>query len=255
MAEPTARHRPHGEPDDLYASPPPWDIGRPQPAFLGLARAGTIGGRVLDAGCGTGEHALMAVGLGLDATGIDLSAAALHAAARKARDRGLRARFLRHDARQLDDLGESFGTVLDCGLFHIFAGADRAAYVAGLHRALRPGGRYFMLGFSDQQDGEWGPVHKLTKDAIRDAFAGGWQIDSIEASTIDITTDPDGVRAWWPPSPGPDRPQAGRECHADRRSPHPDRPPGPLPHPALPARQRDGAPARPHPARPPPRQR
>ena len=59
------------EEPDLYASPPPWDIGRPQPAFLGLARAGLIRGRVLDAGCGTGEHTLMAAGLGLDATGAD----------------------------------------------------------------------------------------------------------------------------------------------------------------------------------------
>ena len=196
MAEATARRHPHGTPDDLYASRPPWDIGCPQPAFLRLAQAGAIRGRVLDAGCGTGEHVLMAAGLGLDATGIDLSATALHAAARKARDQGRTARFLRHDARQLADLGESFGTVLDCGLFHIFGGADRAAYVTGLHRVLRPGGRYFMLGFSDQQAGEWGRVHKLTRSAIRDAFAGGWHIDSIEASTIGISTDPDGIRAW-----------------------------------------------------------
>jgi SAM-dependent methyltransferase len=196
MAEATAHHRPHGEPDDLYASPPPWDIGRPQPAFLRLAQAGAIRGRVLDAGCGTGEHTLMAASLGLDATGIDLSATALHAAARKARDQGRTARFLRHDARRLADLGESFDTVLDCGLFHLFGGRGRAAYVAGLHRVLRPGGRYFMLGLSDQQAGEWGPVHKLTQNAIRDAFAGGWDVDSIEASTIDITTDPDGARAW-----------------------------------------------------------
>jgi len=196
MAEATAHHRPHGDPDDLYASTPPWDIGRPQSAFLRLAQAGAIRGRVLDAGCGTGEHALMAAGLGLDATGIDLSATALRFAARKARDQGRTARFLRHDARQLADLGESFDTVLDCGLFHVFGGGDRAAYVAGLRQVLRPGGRYFMLSFSDQQAGDWGPVHKLTRSAIRDAFADGWHVDSIEASTIDITTDPDGARAW-----------------------------------------------------------
>jgi hypothetical protein len=86
--------------------------------------------------------------------------------------------------------------VLDCALFHIFGGADRAAYVTGLRCVLRPGGRYFMLGFSDQQAGEWGLVHKLTRSAIRDAFAGGRHIESIEASTIDISTDPDGIRAW-----------------------------------------------------------
>ncbi len=75
-------------PEDLYTSPPPWDIGRPQPAFLALTDGGAVRGRVLDVGCGTGEHALMSAGLGLDATGVDLASAALHAATEKARDRG-----------------------------------------------------------------------------------------------------------------------------------------------------------------------
>lgn len=48
--------------DAIYrsATPPPWDIGRPQPAFVRLADSGLLAGRVLDAGCGTGEHALLA---------------------------------------------------------------------------------------------------------------------------------------------------------------------------------------------------
>jgi cyclopropane fatty-acyl-phospholipid synthase-like methyltransferase len=183
-------------PEDLYATPPPWDIGRPQPAFLALADAGAIRGRVLDIGCGTGEHALLAAGLGLDATGVDLAANALQTAEDKARRRGLTVRFLRHDARKLADLGEQFDTVLDCGLFHIFGGEDRTAYVDSLRSAVRRGGRYFMLGFSDRQPGEWGHVHKLTRDEIETSFADGWRVDSIEPATIDITADPDGVRAW-----------------------------------------------------------
>lgn len=200
MAGPT--HHPHAGytssrgPEDLYLTPPPWDIGRPQPAFLALVEAGAIRGRVLDAGCGTGEHALMAAGLGLDATGVDLATKALAAAEDKARDRGRSARFLHHDVRCLADLGESFDTVVDCGLFHIFDGDDRAAYVDSLRCVLRPGGRYFMLAFSDRQQGEWGRVHKLTRDEIETAFADGWRIDSIEPSTIDITTDPDGISSW-----------------------------------------------------------
>src|SRR5216684_2960381 len=63
--------------DEMYAGSPPWDIGRPQPAFLELAEAGGFTGRVLDAGCGTGEHTLMAAARGLDATGIDASAIAI----------------------------------------------------------------------------------------------------------------------------------------------------------------------------------
>jgi cyclopropane fatty-acyl-phospholipid synthase-like methyltransferase len=196
MADMTAHRHLHDRAANLYDSPPAWDIGRPQPAFLRLAQDGAITGRVLDAGCGTGEHALMAAALGLDATGIDLSATALGIAQRKARDRGLTARFLGHDARRLAALRESFGTVLDCGLFHVLGGADRTAYVAGLRHVLPPGGRYFMLGLSDQEASEQWPVHKLTRTGIRDAFADGWHVDSIHASTISITTDPGGVRAW-----------------------------------------------------------
>ena len=45
--------------DEAYTSGrPPWDISQPQPAFVALAQAGRITGKVLDVGCGTGENAL-----------------------------------------------------------------------------------------------------------------------------------------------------------------------------------------------------
>jgi cyclopropane fatty-acyl-phospholipid synthase-like methyltransferase len=185
-------------PDDLYVTRPPWDIGRPQPAFRALAEAGVLRGRVLDVGCGTGEHVLMAAELGLDATGVDLASAALRTAEEKARDRGLAARFLRHDARNLAELGESFDTVLDCGLFHIFDGDDRAAYAESLGSVLGPGGRCFLLCFSDLERGDrWSHVHRVSQGDIAATFSGGWRVDSIEPATIDITIDPDGVRAWF----------------------------------------------------------
>jgi cyclopropane fatty-acyl-phospholipid synthase-like methyltransferase len=150
---------------------------------------------VLDVGCGTGKHALMCAALGLDAAGIDLASNGLQGVQRKARERGLRARFLRYDALRLADLGEFFDTVLDCGLFHIFESGDRAAYVDSLRSVVKPGGRYFMLCFSDRQPGDWGP-HRGTRDEIEAAFADGWRIDSVEPSAIDVTIDPDGIRAW-----------------------------------------------------------
>jgi len=196
----TPRHSPHPShpatgPDDLYDTKPPWDIDRPQAAFVALAEAGNIRGRVLDIGCGTGEHALMAAGMGHEAVGVDQSARALELAERKATERGVAVRFIRHDACNLADLNERFDTVLDCGLFHIFTVDARAAYVDSLRAVVRPGGRYFMLGFSDAQPGDWGP-QRLTRNDITTAFADGWQIDSIEPSIIDITVDPHQIAAW-----------------------------------------------------------
>lgn len=194
MTSPQPHHQSGTSWEDRYAGRPPWDIGRPQPAFSTLAAAGAIQGRVLDTGCGTGEHTLMAAGLGLDATGIDIVPNALDAARAKASDRNLAARFLLHDARNLADLGEKFDTVLDCGLFHFFHGDDLTAYVNGLRDVTQPGGRYFMLGFPERQpDGQQRPLRMSRRD-IEAVFTDGWRIDSIEPVTLDTNIHPDGVR-------------------------------------------------------------
>lgn len=183
------------EPENLYASPRPWDIGRPQAAFLELVEQGAIRGRVLDVGCGTGEHVLMCAQRGLAATGIDLAEPALDTAREKARECGLSARFLCHDALRLADLGETFDIVIDCGLFHMphFTSADRSTFVTGLASALSDSGCYLMLCFSDRAP-EGGP-HRITRDQINSWFATGWQLDLAPAS-IEVTIDPAGFPAW-----------------------------------------------------------
>jgi pimeloyl-ACP methyl ester carboxylesterase/SAM-dependent methyltransferase len=189
--------RPQGRQDfeASYSSTPPWDIGRPQPAFQALADAGELCGRVLDAGCGTGEHALLAARLGLEATGIDSAPTAIEIAKRKARDRGLEAHFLVWNALELGSLGQRFDTVLDCGLFHVFDDHDRASYVASLSAATAPGGHYFMLCFSERQPGDFGP-RRVTQAEIRASFQNGWRVDAIEAVRLEANLGPEGIFAW-----------------------------------------------------------
>lgn len=189
------RRRLHEDFDSSYAGTPPWDIGRPQPAFLELARSGVLRGRVLDVGCGTGEHALMAAALGLDATGVDTAPSAIAIAKGKARDRDLPARFIVWNALELGSLDDRFDVVLDCGLFHVFGDDDRARFVDSLRSAITTGGAYYMLCFSDRQPGDWGP-RRVTQAEIRAAFGGGWHIESIEPAKLDIIIDPDGAQAW-----------------------------------------------------------
>jgi cyclopropane fatty-acyl-phospholipid synthase-like methyltransferase len=181
--------------DALYAGTPPWDIGRPQPAYVEVAQAGGIRGRVLDVGCGTGEHALMAAGLGLEATGVDTAPSAIAIAQRKAQDRGLTARFLVWNALQLADLGDEFDTVIDSGLFHVFEDEDRYRFVDSLRAVIPTGGRYYMLCFSDRQPGDFGP-RRVTQEEIRASFSEGWQVDSLDAAKMDVTFRPEGVFAW-----------------------------------------------------------
>jgi SAM-dependent methyltransferase len=189
--------RPSHDFDAVYASetPPGWDIGRPQPAFDRLAKSGDLVGRVLDPGCGTGEHALLAASLGHEVVGVDISAKAIELAMAKATERGVEARFLVGDAVRLADLGERFDTVLDCGLFHVLADDDRQGYVDSLAAVVPPGGRYHLLCFSDHQPGDWGP-RRVTQDEVRAAFDEGWEVESIEPTVIDLTWDPAGALAW-----------------------------------------------------------
>jgi SAM-dependent methyltransferase len=181
--------------DALYTGTPPWDIGRPQPAFQALADAGAFRGRVLDAGCGAGEHALLAAELGLAATGVDVAAAAIDAARAKAAERGLAARFVVRTALELPALGERFDTVLDSGLFHVLEDDDRPAYVTSLAAVTRPGGRCYLLCFSDRQPGTLGP-RRVTQDELRASFAVGWRVEAIEEATIDAVGVPGAVQAW-----------------------------------------------------------
>jgi SAM-dependent methyltransferase len=184
--------------DDSYVGPsPPWDIGRPQPAFVRLAEAGALTGDLLDAGCGTGEHTILAARLHARALGIDISGRAIEMARSKAATQGIDARFEVLDARHIDTMGPAYDTILDSGLFHVFDDEERARYVSALHAVLRPGGRLHLMCFSDRQPGDWGP-RRVTEGELRAAFGSGWRIDSLSADRFEINPGlgPTTAEAW-----------------------------------------------------------
>jgi cyclopropane fatty-acyl-phospholipid synthase-like methyltransferase len=186
--------------DAVYApgaAPPPWDTGRPQPAFLRLADEGLLSGRLLDAGCGTGEHTLLAAARGAQATGVDISPQAIARARDKAAARGLQASFEVADVLSLGQLGMTFDTVIDSGVFHVFDDQDRARYVASLAAVLKPGGHCYLACFSDRQPGDWGP-RRIRQEELRTAFADGWSVVSIEAGTFEVNPGmpAPAVQAW-----------------------------------------------------------
>ena len=172
--------------ESIYAGQAPWDIGRPQKALLDVADR--IAGRVLDAGCGTGENALYFAGRGCAVTGIDFLEEPIRRARLKANERGLPATFLVKDALTLKDWTERFDKVIDSGLFHVFNDDDRRRYVEGLATVLKPSGRLLLLCFSDAEPGTQGP-RRVTKKELHDAFAQGWLVESVEPSRYEVRPD------------------------------------------------------------------
>jgi SAM-dependent methyltransferase len=195
---PTSHERMSGLPwDASYQSgPAPWDIGRPQPAIVRLESAGVFAGAVLDAGCGTGENALHVASLGVTVLGVDVAETALAMAREKAKLRGIKVDFTVADAFQLERLGRSFDTVLDCGLFHTFNADERPEYVASLAAVTKQDGTLYVLCFSG--DGPDTGPHPVQREELRAAFnpRSGWRIAAVEPDRIHTRYHENGAPAW-----------------------------------------------------------
>jgi SAM-dependent methyltransferase len=166
--------------DDAYKTrTAPWVIGEPQPAIVELQRAGWIHSKVLDVGCGTGEHTILLTRLGYDVLGIDFAPHAVEQARVNAAEKGVDARFEVADAMNLG-AEPGYQTIVDSALFHIFDGADRTRYVRSLHTAIRPGGLVHVLALSDAGRG-FGP--QVSEAEIRAAFGDGWQLEALDTTT------------------------------------------------------------------------
>jgi SAM-dependent methyltransferase len=184
-----------------YAGRAPWDIPKPQPPFV--EAAAQVTGRVLDAGCGTGENALYFASQGREVTGIDFLEEPIARARRKVIERGAWVTFLVRDALTLACWDERFDSVIDSGLFHVFSDDDRRRYVDGLATVLKPGGRLFLLCFSDEEPGTHGP-RRVSRRELETTFADGWTVESIRPAKIetipdlkDVTFSEGGPKGWF----------------------------------------------------------
>ena len=173
--------------DEIYQRTPPWDVSYPQPFFVKLIVDGEIKpGRVLDAGCGTGENALMLAKNGCTVTGIDLAKDAISRAHAKAAERDLKVDFMVGNALKLEEYFEAavFDTVIDSGLFHVMTDEERPVYVKQIHRVLKYGGKYFMMCFSDKEPGEWGP-RRVSMLEIKQTLTPWFKIEYIKDALFD----------------------------------------------------------------------
>jgi len=166
---------------EVYRDTAPWDVGEAQPALVDLFTTFPPEAPVLEVGCGTGDLAIALAERGLPVLGVDFVEAAVATAegrvAALAPDVRRRLAFRVADARRPSALGAEFGAVVDSGFLHLFEEPERDRFAEDLARALRPGGRYYLLAFAVTFPGPRVP-RAVSEDELRRRFspAAGWRL-------------------------------------------------------------------------------
>jgi ubiquinone/menaquinone biosynthesis C-methylase UbiE len=150
---------------------------------------------VLDVGCGSGDLAIRLAQGGFDVLGIDFSEAAIAQARKRAEAldpatvRSLE--FLVADALRLSELHRQFGAVVDSGFLHGLDPGDCDRFADELAAVLRPGGRYYLLAFSEERRRGFGP-RAISEDEVRARFTRekGWHIREVRPAEFLTATMP-----------------------------------------------------------------
>lgn len=181
----TSRYRAAGD-DYLFGTDPNHFLAR---------RSGVLrqGGNALSVADGEGRNSVWLAEQGLDVTAVEITAAGLAKARKLAAGRGVDVRFVQGDIMASDWPPAEFVAAFDwvVAIFVQFVGpADRPRQFAALRRAVRPGGRLLLQGYTPRQVefGTGGPsaVENLyTEELLREAFAD-WTIEELVAYEDDI---------------------------------------------------------------------
>jgi demethylmenaquinone methyltransferase/2-methoxy-6-polyprenyl-1,4-benzoquinol methylase len=131
------------------------------------------GDQILDLGCGTGKNAaLMADYIGAEGhiTGMDLSPVMERQFLRKHRH-DQRMSFIRHRIDAPFDLGKRFDIVLISFVIHGFPHEVREAILKNAYAHLKPGGKLYILDFSEFKLEEMPAHHRIIFKKVECVYA------------------------------------------------------------------------------------
>ena len=158
----------------------PWEEGGPAAELVELIQSGMVEkGNVLDICCGSGNNAIYLAQQGFTCYGIDISPTAIGHARQKAAEDGISCRLTSGNALELPYKDGTFTLVFDRGCFHSFLPKERETYIRGIHRVLKPSGKYQLLCFSTK-DHRGGAPYSFSSNDIQRYFSPLFKIHHIK---------------------------------------------------------------------------
>ncbi len=102
------------------------------------------GDRLLDLGCGSGEHTRLLAQRGIKCTGIDIASSLIRYAKNKAKEQRLRVEYIVDDMRKIDYENEFDFSIMISGTFGFFGDEENLKLLQKISKALKPGGKLFF---------------------------------------------------------------------------------------------------------------
>lgn len=130
--------------------------------------------KILDLGCGTGNHAWYLAREGFSVYGIDGSKTAIKFAKKRLAQEGLRAELMVGDIIQLPYEHNFFDAVIDSAAIQHNNLKNIGKIIENVHRVLKPEGRFLsiLVCRDDKLEGNYGKIHYFSKSEISKLFSG-----------------------------------------------------------------------------------
>jgi len=123
--------------------------------------------KILDIGCGLGDHSIMFALNQMDVVGIDIMEQSIKIATQNAKLHRAKVHWVLGDALNMEFENNTFDVAYDQYFFHNLKKSMRIPFAKEISRVLKCGGFYTMIGFSDKMEKGSGPYRLTSKDIIK----------------------------------------------------------------------------------------
>jgi SAM-dependent methyltransferase len=160
----------------------PWTNQGPFPPLVRAVADKWLGSStsVLDVGCGVGTNTFWLATQGFRATGIDIAPGAVAAAEARSASGSSNPDFVVGDILAGGLPAAGFNAGIDVGCFQTIPPRIRREYSISLARILSPGAPFLLFWVAREEEGSWGPPHRMSVREVVDSFESSFVVDRVE---------------------------------------------------------------------------